>query len=309
MVANGQLSPTCTRDYFFGQVHWSNRRINKHNLHHCFLKVNFTKADSTHPSKLMQMANTYGSRKRRRSSSEKSPVSKRLRRRCVSVQQLQAKFRAKQAEKKRKMIALGFPLNSSDEEDALMKDRVQKLQQQQQQKDAQREISTFDPDRDTPLGSFIEDAYIPEPKSQRVQNWIDRSPAKPEDLEKSDELKETVQPQKSTRFKDKPCSSKTKDKTSPSNSNSSSKSLPIQSKQKTKVVIVKDDSNITKRQSGASSDMISDYTMDSVLTECKSITGHSMTTQELLDISLPSMTSGDLRLMAEDDDAQDGKIS
>ena len=339
MYANGQLSKTCIQDYYFGQVCWSNRRINKHNLNHCFFKVNFARSDMTHPAKLMCVENEVGyNRKRKRSGSDSSPASKR-RRQKISVQKMQAKYIAKQAAKKRKLIALGFPVDSGEEEEAMRQDQEQKLSVKKSERATSSHVVGHDEngsnlevvnvvsdkaavvvankaDEKTGEGmianvnpgtsnSKSSDISRTEADENPLQKTRQSSSDHPESISKNDQRVrawvEKVEMDQSESDSDSPVIPARNSITPPSKPVSPSSPAPVQPcSSKTRVVVVNDDSNITKRESGVSSEMLlsdlpSDATMETIGNE----------TQELLDYSLPSIPSGELHY---DDDAQDGKF-
>ena len=278
----------------------------------------------THPSKLMCIENEMGyNRKRKRSSSDSSPASKR-RRQKVSVQKMQAKYIAKQAAKRRKLIALGFPVDSGDEDDAMR--QGQKDTETNPDKKASDAIDNVTSSEDSPSSNGSERSHVgsaeklshddvesnhSEPslepshskstsKDQRVRAWVEKVDMEKTDIGKSGMEKTDIN-QSENEF-DSPVIPARNSITPPSKP--SSPVIALTSNQpcssKTRVVVVTDDSNITKRESGVSSemqfsDLPSDATMDTIGND----------TQELLDYSLPSIPSGELHY---NDDARDGEF-
>ena len=127
MYDKGMLSDVCIRHWYFSHLTWSNIHLETHNLNHIFFKIGFEQAEMSQcPTKLACM--TAGrpdpeiSRKRK-ISSEPSPRASRKRQRRI-LSRMHARYHARQSAKRKKLAALGYPCNSSDEYDALQRDFV-----------------------------------------------------------------------------------------------------------------------------------------------------------------------------------------
>ena len=137
MHGKDQFSAACVQQFYFSNVTWSNCILDTHHMNHVFITLNFEQTEVIqkqieliNPDKLLCLEADGPSRKRKNhSSTETSPnLPKRKRRKENHVSKLRARYIAKRAERRRKMMTLGYPVDSADESDARKQDYDQRQQ-------------------------------------------------------------------------------------------------------------------------------------------------------------------------------------
>ena len=130
MYSKNQFSSTCVKQFYFSNVTWSNIILDTHHLNHIFITLNFEQTELSNPDKLMCIEEaTVPSRKRKNATSaETTPrMQQRKRRKRDKVLKMRARYIAKRAERRRKMMTLGYPVDTADESEANRQDFLQRL--------------------------------------------------------------------------------------------------------------------------------------------------------------------------------------